>query len=283
MTERFLQARRFGFLAKKIHIPAFMKSSSSRTLRIAVITPEVDLRRRIASAVQAPGRIANQFSCADDARLALERGLAFHVLIIAVSGEGNVARKRLFDAATLLGWPPTLLLAGPDQLDLIGDFMAQRHGNDFSLSSASVDELNCRLSIFLARESAVTNQRQMTFGRYRFAAGMQQVFVGDVPVRLTRLEFEVALFLFRNIGSNVSRERLYNSVWNAKLESNTRTVDAHVGKIRKALDLANSTEFVLRSIYRDGYRLDIVDAPEASLPAQRSIARRRPSQGLRAA
>ncbi|CAN5272696.1 hypothetical protein BH10PSE18_BH10PSE18_16900 [soil metagenome] len=113
----------------------------------------------------------------------------------------------------------------------------------------------------------------MTFGRYRFVAGTQQVFIGELPVRLTRLEFEVALFLFRNIGSNVSRERLYQSVWNAELESSTRTIDAHVGKVRKALDLANSTEFVLRSIYRDGYKLDVVESTEPTLPMRRSIAR----------
>ncbi|MES2532021.1 MAG: winged helix-turn-helix domain-containing protein [Pseudomonadota bacterium] len=260
-----------------------MKSFSSRALRIAVVTPEVGLRRRISSAIQARGRISNQFSCADDARPALERGLTFDLLIIAVSGDGDTARKRLHDAATLIGWPPTLLLAGPGQMDLVGEFMAQRRGNDFSLLSSSTGELECRLCAFLARESAATGQRQMTFGRYRFVSGTQQVFIDDVPVRLTRLEFEVALFLFRNIGSNVSRERLYQSVWNAELESSTRTIDAHVGKVRKALDLANSTEFVLRSIYRDGYKLDVVESPESAAPVRRSIVRSRSNYVLQPA
>ena len=246
-----------------------MKSFSSRALRIAVITPEVGLRRRISAAIQARGRISNQFSCADDARPALERGLTFDLLVIAVSGDGDAARKRLNDAAALIGWPPTLLLAGPGQMDLVGEFLAQRRGNDFSLLPSSTDELECRLGAFLSREGAATGQRQMTFGRYRFVAGTQQVFIGEVPVRLTRLEFEVALFLFRNIGSNVSRERLYQGVWNAELESSTRTIDAHVGKVRKALDLANSKEFVLRSIYRDGYKLDVVESPESTRSTRR--------------
>ncbi len=219
-------------------------------------------------AIQAPGRISNQFSCADDARPALERGLAFDLLIIAVSGDIEVARKRMNDAGVLLGWPPTLLLVGANQLDLVSEFISQRQGNDFSLLSSSADELECRLSAFLARESTISGQRQMTFGRYRFVAGTQQVFV-----RLTRLEFEVALFLFRNIGCNVSREKLYQSVWNAALESNTRTIDAHVGKVRKALDLVNSTEFVLRSIYRDGYKLDLIDTPLVKLGPRHSSMR----------
>ncbi len=260
-----------------------MKSFSSRALRIAVVTPEVGLRRRISLAIQAPGRISNQFSCADDARPALERGLAFDLLIIAVSGDVDMAHKRLNDAAALLGWPPTLLLVGPHQLDLVGEFMAQRQGNDFSLLSSSADELECRLCAFLSRESAVTGQRQMTFGRYRFVAGTQQVFIGDVPVRLTRLEFEVALFLFRNMGSNVSRERLYQSVWNAELESSTRTIDAHVGKVRKALDLVNSTEFVLRSIYRDGYKLDVIDTPPIKHPSRRTAAQSNSMHPMQAA
>lgn len=244
-----------------------MKSFISRALRVAVITPEVGLRRRVSQAIQAPGRVCNQFSCSEDLRPSLERGVTFDLLIIAVSGEGETGRKRLADAVALLGCPPTLLLVDARQLDWVSEFMVKRRGNDFSLLSSSPEDLECRLRAFLSREGAVAGGRQLAFGRYRFVVGTQQVFVDEVPVRLTRLEFEVALFLFRNMGSNVSRERLYQSVWNAELGSNTRTIDAHVGKVRKALDLVNSTEFVLRSIYRDGYRLDTIEAPEPPVPA----------------
>ncbi len=77
-------------------------------------------------------------------------------------------------------------------------------------------------------------------------------------VRLTPREYALLTFLMRNRNVIFSRERLLMEVWKADEEGasealvkGTRTVDAHILRIRKKLGLHNA----LQTVYNAGYRL----------------------------
>ena len=72
---------------------------------------------------------------------------------------------------------------------------------------------------------------------------------------LTTKDFELAHYLFRNIGRLLSREELLPEVWGVS-GIHTRTVDMHMSRIRKALDIKPEGGFRIRTIYRHGYRLE---------------------------
>ena len=78
------------------------------------------------------------------------------------------------------------------------------------------------------------------------------------PVSLTRKDFELAWFLFNNVGRLLSRDVLLKEVWGVSSDVNTRTVDVHISRIRKRLGITPESGFRIRTIYQHGYRLESV-------------------------
>ena len=76
------------------------------------------------------------------------------------------------------------------------------------------------------------------------------------PIEMTSKEYELSLFLFRNIGRVISRGHLLEMVWGTSAKVNTRTVDTHISRLRNKLSIDDQTDWKLTSVYRHGYRLE---------------------------
>lgn len=100
------------------------------------------------------------------------------------------------------------------------------------------------------------SDRPQRFGVYRFDPQRSQVFMDEVPVSLTQKEFELALFLFRHAGRLMSRSYLLENIWGHSAELNTRTLDTHISRLRKKLQLGEDSGWRLTSVYHQGYRLE---------------------------
>ena len=68
----------------------------------------------------------------------------------------------------------------------------------------------------------------------------------------------MALFLFKNAGKLISREVIANVVWGRPVSDLSRTIDTHVSRIRKKLNLAPENGYRLQPVYNSGYRLEQV-------------------------
>ncbi|MDH3588617.1 MAG: response regulator transcription factor [Gammaproteobacteria bacterium] len=92
---------------------------------------------------------------------------------------------------------------------------------------------------------------------YKFDLKRKTVGLGDEEVELTHREFDLALFMFRNCGRVVSRSHILESIWGMHgADLNTRTVDTHISRLRKKLQLNESNGWQLSAIYQHGYRLE---------------------------
>ena len=95
---------------------------------------------------------------------------------------------------------------------------------------------------------------------YVFDVKRKRVLLGDDEIELTHREFDLALFMFRHAGSVVSRSHILESIWGMHgAELNTRTVDTHISRLRKKLQINESTGWRLSAIYQHGYRLEKLD------------------------
>ena len=79
-----------------------------------------------------------------------------------------------------------------------------------------------------------------------------QVTKGGKPVALKPMEYELLVLLAGNKNVAFSREQLLSQVWGSDYMGETRTVDVHIGRLRKKLDFFD----VIRTIPKTGYRLD---------------------------
>jgi DNA-binding response OmpR family regulator len=77
-------------------------------------------------------------------------------------------------------------------------------------------------------------------------------------VALTDREYELALFLFQNVGKLLSRSHLQETVWGLGAKAQTRTVDTHMSRLRGKLGLTEDSGWVLASVHQFGYRLERV-------------------------
>ena len=118
----------------------------------------------------------------------------------------------------------------------------------------------------LARINAVTRRLnrvpigndEEVFGAYRFVPGGRQIYCDQKSVDLTAKEFELAMFLFKNSGKLLSRSLISSTVWGRPVSELSRTIDTHISRIRKKLDLSPENGYRLQPIYNTGYRLERV-------------------------
>jgi len=57
------------------------------------------------------------------------------------------------------------------------------------------------------------------------------------PAELTPKEFDLAVYLLQNPGMLMSHDHLLNQIWGVSAEIDTRTIDTHVSRLRKKLQL----------------------------------------------
>ncbi len=113
---------------------------------------------------------------------------------------------------------------------------------------------------FLARVQALgrrlaSQELDFEIGPYKFQPQSQTVLLNDKACELTSKDFDLAWYLFRHMGRLLSREQLLRDVWGVS-GLNTRTVDVHVSRIRKRLQINPENGFRIKTIYQHGYRLE---------------------------
>lgn len=105
------------------------------------------------------------------------------------------------------------------------------------------------------------NHRIVDLPPYRLDLDRRQVLRDGVAVEnLTEKEFALAVFLFQNLGRLLSRGHLLEAVWGLSADIPTRTLDTHVSRVRKKLDLHPANGFRLVPTYNYGYRLERIAA-----------------------
>lgn len=97
---------------------------------------------------------------------------------------------------------------------------------------------------------------------YRFEITAHRALRNGEAVELTEKEFNLAVFLFRNLGRLLSRGHLLEAVWGRNASVATRTVDTHVSRVRSKLELRPENGFRLTPAYNYGYRLESLSAED---------------------
>ena len=88
-------------------------------------------------------------------------------------------------------------------------------------------------------------------GTLRVLAASRTVLLGDEPLRLTRLEFDLLLFLAENPRRVFSRLQLLTGVWGYE-HAGARTVDVHIRRLRSKIGMHVP---LVTTVYGVGYRL----------------------------
>lgn len=130
--------------------------------------------------------------------------------------------------------------------------------DDFMIKPIRVGELIARVKALLRRAYYQQTPNELAYGRYKFDVAGAQILVDGAPVVLKQREFDLALFLFQNMGRLLSRKHLLEAVWGIEAEVSSRSLDTHVSRLRTKLGLHPEHGFRLAAIYSVGYRLESI-------------------------
>ena len=132
--------------------------------------------------------------------------------------------------------------------------------DDYIRKPAQKNELIARIHAATRRFSKnFIKQPTMTMPPYTIDYANSCFLLDDAAISMTQKEFELASFLFNNVNRALSRGHILESVWGTDPGLNTRTVDTHISRIRKKLQITSEKGWVLNSIYQHGYRLENLD------------------------
>ena len=79
-----------------------------------------------------------------------------------------------------------------------------------------------------------------------------QILKDGIPVNLKPLEYDLFILLLQNKNIALGREELLKRVWGEEYLGESRTVDVHIGQLRKKLELYDE----IKTIPKLGYRLE---------------------------
>lgn len=145
-----------------------------------------------------------------------------------------------------------LLTAKADELDRVIGF--ELGADDYVTKPFSVRELILRVKAILKRRASEERQPadpSYTFGALTLNLEAHQVFINDLEVGFTALEFRLLKHLIDRKGRVQSRDQLLEEVWGYSAEVTTRTVDTHIKRLREKLGSAGEYIQTIRGV---GYR-----------------------------
>ncbi|WP_175948274.1 response regulator transcription factor [Burkholderia pyrrocinia] len=128
--------------------------------------------------------------------------------------------------------------------------------DDYMIKPIRPAELLARAKVLSRRSPRSQDNFNLQIGAYRVDLQSRLAYVCGREVELTEREFSIVEYLFKNFGRAVSREALVKVIWGRDLASMSRTVDSHVSRIRRKLDMRRENGVRLISIYSYGYRLE---------------------------
>lgn len=153
---------------------------------------------------------------------------------------------------------PVMLLGDSDDEARIASCLAE--GADAYLCKpVGMAELAARVMALLRRACPTSEHGcDLAHGAFRFATADRRAWVHGKAVALAPKEFDLAVLLFRNLGSLVLRQTMVNEVWRYHVDAASRTVDSHLSRVRTKLALWPHNGVRLSAVYGLGNRLDQV-------------------------
>ncbi len=127
--------------------------------------------------------------------------------------------------------------------------------DDYVAKPFSPSELIARVRAVLRRSKPSTAQDLLTFGDLVMDLSAHRVLRSGRPIHLGPTEFRLLRFLLERPGRVYSREQLLDAVWGRDIYVEPRTVDVHIRRLRKAINLPGDSDLI-RTVRSAGYALD---------------------------
>ena len=116
-------------------------------------------------------------------------------------------------------------------------------------------ELVARVNALLRRSKPSVTEDVVSFQDLKIDRLQRKVFRGNKEINLGPTEYKLINFFVKNPSRVYSREQLLENIWTNSINVESRTVDVHIRRLRKAINLSG-TKDLIRTVRSAGYALD---------------------------
>ncbi|WP_103174509.1 phosphate regulon transcriptional regulator PhoB [Paracoccus sp. SY] len=148
--------------------------------------------------------------------------------------------------------PIIMLSARAEEVDRVRGL--ETGADDYMVKPYSIVELMARVRSQFRRSRPVLVGSVIEFGNITLDPEAYRVYVEGKAVHLGPTEFRLLATFMERPGRVFSREQLLDRVWGREVLIDTRTVDVHVGRLRRAI-LQTRGDYPLRTVRGAGYAL----------------------------
>lgn len=225
--------------------------------RIYITEDDDSIRELVTVALSAYSYEVESFVSAEDCLAATEKQVPdiFLFDIMLPGMDGVQAVKILRENEQTKNTPILMLTAKSAEIDKV--FGLENGADDYLTKPFGIMELAARIKALLRRAgrgSSDSASDKITAGGITVNTSLREVSRDGRPIELTLKEYELLLYLIKNRARVVSREELLTKVWGIDFVGETRTLDMHIGTLRKKLsDDAENAHFI-KTVRGVGYR-----------------------------
>ncbi len=225
--------------------------------RIVVVEDEDALALLLKYNLESEGYLAETVLRGDEAELLLRERipdlLILDWMLPGLSGIELCRRLRAREETRQL--PIIMLTARGEESERIRGLATG--ADDYVVKPFSTAELMARVKAMLRRVRPETIATVLKVGDIELDRETHRVHRGGREVRLGPTEFRLLEFLLRSPGRVFSRSQLLDGVWGENIYVDDRTVDVHIGRLRKAINIGRSRD-PIRTVRGAGYSLEVV-------------------------
>jgi two-component system phosphate regulon response regulator PhoB len=127
--------------------------------------------------------------------------------------------------------------------------------DDYVTKPFNNKELLLRIKSLIKRSKPLLLEEIATFKDLKIDRITKKVFRDNKEIKLGPIEFKLLDFFIKSPQRVYSREQLLNNVWGENINVESRTVDVHIRRLRKAINLDNKIDLI-RTVRSSGYSLD---------------------------
>ncbi len=225
------------------------------TTRILIVEDEESLAIMLRYNLEKEGFAVETTAHGDDADLRIKENppdlAVIDWMLPGLSGIELVRRLRMRPETKQL--PIIMLTARGEEPERIRGLATG--ADDYIVKPFSVPELLARVQALLRRAKPQSLASVLSVGDIQLDRDKKRAVRAGREITLGPTEFRLLEFLMENPGRVYAREQVLNSVWGRDVYIDERTVDVHVGRLRKALNRGKETD-PIRTVRGGGYSFD---------------------------
>jgi DNA-binding response OmpR family regulator len=153
--------------------------------------------------------------------------------------------------------PVIIITARDDDADMVKAL--DGGADDYVIKPFGIEQVEARLRAVLRRSGSVVAEGPLVVGGLTIDPLTRQVSLDELPVDLSRKEFDLLLALAQRAGEVVTKRELLADVWRQTYGGGDRTVDVHLSWLRRKLGETAAAPRYLHSVRGVGVRLAAPD------------------------